>query len=91
MNATLLNPKKKASVCAVVKHFRVWYAVSMEGRGDWCLRMGRDMIGVCHVVCRKERECYLLAFNSVTSTPQWICLREPRNVHDVWLMVCTVV
>ena len=46
------------------------------------------MIGVCHVVCRKERECYLLAFNSVTSTPQWICQREPRNVHDVCVLVC---
>jgi hypothetical protein len=35
--------------------------------------------------------CCLLVLDSVTSTPQWIHQPEPRDVHDVCVLVCKCV
>jgi hypothetical protein len=47
------------------------------------------MIGACDVMSRKESECYLLVLNSVIYTA--VDMPEPRNVHDVCVLVCEFV
>jgi len=36
----------------------------------------------------RESVVYILVLNSVTSTPQWIHQPEPRDMHDVCVIVC---